>query len=130
MAMQTPNIKTTKDVVPMIYAYTTPGITYHEGYTKIGYTEQKVEDRVYQQTHTAGVKAKIEWQGNAIFDDGSGETFDDHAFHAYLRKHDIKQPMDLGNEYFDKDDRNEWFFITPEDSRSKLYDFRLNRGIF
>jgi len=130
MAMQTPNIKTTKDVVPMIYAYTTPGITYHEGYTKIGYTEQKVEDRVYQQTHTAGVKAKIEWQGNAIFDDGSGETFDDHAFHAYLRKHDVKQPMDLGNEYFDKDDRNEWFYITPEDSRSKFYDFRLNRGIF
>lgn len=130
MAMQTPNIKTAKDVVPMIYAYTTPGISYHEGYTKIGYTEQKVEDRVYQQTHTAGVKAKIEWQGNAIFDDGSGETFDDHAFHAYLRKHDIKQPMDLGNEYFDKDDRNEWFYITPEDSRSKFYDFRLNRGIF
>ena len=130
MAMQTPNIKTTKDVVPMIYAYTTPGITYHEGYTKIGYTEQKVEDRVYQQTHTAGVKAKIEWQGNAIFDDGSGETFDDHAFHAYLRKHDIKQPMDLGNEYFDKDDRNEWFYITPKDSRSMFNDFRLNRGIF
>lgn len=130
MAMQTPNIKTTKDVVPMIYAYTTPGITYHDGYTKIGYTEQKVEDRVYQQTHTAGVKAKIEWQGNAIYDDGSGESFDDHAFHAYLRKNDVKQPMDLGNEYFDKDDRNEWFYITPEDSRSKFYDFRLNRGIF
>lgn len=130
MAMQTPNIKTTKDVVPMIYAYTTPGITYHDGYTKIGYTEQKVEDRVYQQTHTAGVKAKIEWQGNAVFDDGSGETFDDHAFHAYLRKNDIKQPMDLGNEYFDKDDRNEWFYITPEASRSMFNDFRLNRGIF
>lgn len=130
MAMQTPNIKTTKDVVPMIYAYTTPGITYHEGYTKIGYTEQKVEDRVYQQTHTAGVKTKIEWQGNAIYDDGSGESFDDHAFHAYLRRNDIKQPMDLGNEYFDKDDRNEWFYITPEDSRSMFYDFRLNRGIF
>ena len=128
--MQTPNIKTTKDVVPMIYAYTTPGITYHEGYTKIGYTEQKVEDRVYQQTHTAGVKAKIEWQGNAVFDDGSGETFDDHAFHAYLRKHNIKQPMDLGNEYFDKNDRNEWFYITPKDSRLMFYDFRLNRGIF
>lgn len=130
MAMQTPNIKTTKDVVPMIYAYTTPGITYHEGYTKIGYTEQKVEDRVYQQTHTAGVKAKIEWQGNAVFDDGSGETFDDHAFHAYLRKNDIKQPMDLGNEFFDKNDRNEWFYITPKDSRLMFYDFRLNRGIF
>lgn len=130
MAMQTPNIKTAKDVVPMIYAYTTPGITYHDGYTKIGYTEQKVEDRVYQQTHTAGVKAKIEWQGNAIYDDGSGESFDDHAFHAYLRKNDIKQPMDLGNEFFDKNDRNEWFYITPKDSRLMFYDFRLNRGIF
>lgn len=130
MAMQTPNIKTTKDVVPMIYAYTTPGITYHDGYTKIGYTEQKVEDRVYQQTHTAGVKAKIEWQGNAIYDDGSGESFDDHAFHAYLRKNDIKQPMDLGNEFFDKNDRNEWFYITPKDSRLMFNDFRLNRGIF
>ena len=127
--MQTPNVKTTKDVVPMIYAYTTPGVTYHDGYTKIGYTEQKVEDRVYQQTHTAGIKAKIEWQGNAIFDDGSGEMFNDKMFHAYLRKNNVKQPMDLGNEYFDKDDKNEWFLISPNDSRSMFYDFRSNRGI-
>lgn len=127
--MQTPNIKSTKPVVPMIYAYTTPGITYHDGYTKIGYTEQKVEDRVYQQTHTAGIKAKIEWQGNAVFDDGSGEMFNDKMFHAYLRKNDVKQPMDLGNEYFDKDDKNEWFLISPNDSRAMFYDFRSNRGI-
>ena len=32
--MSKPNIQSTKKVVPMIYAYTTPGVTYHDGYTK------------------------------------------------------------------------------------------------
>lgn len=32
-------IKTTDRVVPMIYAYTTPEIARHNGWTKIGYTE-------------------------------------------------------------------------------------------
>ena len=127
--MNKPNIKSTKPVVPMIYAYTTPGIIYHDGYIKIGYTEQNVDDRIYQQTHTAGVKAQKEWQGNAMFDDGSGKTFRDHDFHAYMRKKDIKQPMDIGNEYFDEDDRNEWFYISPLDSKSMFNDFRSNCGI-
>ena len=127
--MKKPNIKSTKPVVPMIYAYTTPGITYHDGYIKIGYTEQNVDDRIYQQTHTAGVKAKKEWQGNAVFDDGSGVTFKDHEFHAYMRKNDVKQPMDLGNEYFAEDDRNEWFFISPSDSKNMFDDFRRDHGI-
>lgn len=127
--MNKPNINTSKSVVPMIYAYTTPGITYHDGYIKIGYTEQNVDDRIYQQTHTAGVKAKKEWQGNAVFEDGSGESFKDHDFHAYMKKNDVKQPMDLGNEYFDVDDRNEWFYISPDDSRNMFYEFRANHGI-
>lgn len=127
--MDKPIIKTTEKVVPMIYAYTTPGITYHDGYIKIGYTEQEVDTRIWQQTHTAGIKAKKEWQGNAVFEDGSGERFTDHHFHAYLRKNDVKQPQDLGNEYFDKTDRNEWFYISPKDSRDMFYEFRTNRGI-
>ena len=127
--MKKPNIKSAKPVVPMIYAYTTPGITYHDGYIKIGYTEQNVDDRIYQQTHTAGVKAQKEWQGNAVFDDGSGETFKDHEFHAYMRKNDVKQPMDLGNEYFAADDRNEWFYISPSDSKNMFDEFRSDHGI-
>ena len=127
--MNKPNIKSTKKVVPMIYAYTTPGIIYHDGYIKIGYTEQDVDARIRQQTHTAGVKPKKEWQGNASFDDGSGDTFTDKQFHTYLRKSGVKQPQDEGNEYFDKDDENEWFHITPMDSKSKFYEFRSNRGI-
>ena len=113
----------------MIYAYTTPGVTYHDGYIKIGYTEQDVDTRIRQQTHTAGVKPKKEWQGNAAFDDGSGDTFTDKQFHTYLRKNGVKQPQDEGNEYFDKDDENEWFHISPTDSKSKFYEFRSNRGI-
>lgn len=37
------SINTTKQVVPMIYAYSTPEITKHNGWLKIGYTEQEVD---------------------------------------------------------------------------------------
>ena len=44
MAVQ---IQSFQRVVPMIYAYQTPGISYHEGWTKIGYTEkQDVRKRI------------------------------------------------------------------------------------
>ncbi len=126
--MDKPKIKTSLKVVPMIYAYTTPGISYHDGYIKIGYTEQNVDTRIYQQTHTAGIKAKKEWQGSAVYDDGSGDTFTDKHFHAYLRKQGVKQPQDEGNEYFDPSDVNEWFHISPAESKADFFDFRSNRG--
>ena len=127
--MNAPNIQTSKKVVPMIYAYTTPGISYHNGYIKIGQTEQDVDDRIYQQTHTAGIMAKKEWQGTAIYDDGSGDVFRDKDFHAYLRGKGVKQPQDLGNEYFDPQDRNEWFYTSPSESRGMFFDFKSNRGV-
>ena len=49
-------VKTAKRVIPMIYAYTTPEIKRHDGWTKIGYTEQDVDKRLNQQTHTADVE--------------------------------------------------------------------------
>ena len=61
-------IQTSRPVIPKIYAYTTPEIKRHDGWTKIGYTEQdNVEDRIKQQTYTADVIANYEWSGNAIF---------------------------------------------------------------
>lgn len=122
-------IKTANRVVPMIYAYSTPGITYHDGYTKIGYTEQDVDTRIKQQTHTAGIKAKKEWQGTAIYDDGTGQIFSDHDFHAYLKQEGVKQPMDLGNEYFDEDDKNEWFYVDGPTSQSMFYAFKAHKFI-
>lgn len=118
--MQTPNIKTTKAVVPMIYAYTTPEIRRHDGWTKIGYTEQKVETRIKQQTHTADVKWNLEWKGNAIFEDETGDRFTDNEFHVYLRQLGVEQ---------DSGEDNEWFHITGPESRMKFYDFKMDRGI-
>ncbi|MBR3796886.1 MAG: DEAD/DEAH box helicase family protein [Clostridia bacterium] len=111
-------LKTANHVVPMIYAYTTPEIIRHNGWTKIGYTEQDVEKRLEQQTHTADVEYNLEWKGNAIFDDGSGEKFTDHDFHAYLRKLGIEGKKGT-----------EWFHITGPVSRGHFYDFRSNRGL-
>ena len=111
-------IKTAQSVVPMIYAYTTPEIARHNGWVKIGYTEQEVGKRLDQQTHTADVLYNLEWKGNAIFDDGSGELFKDKDFHSYLRK--------LG---YDNNGQNEWFKIHVPDSKIRFQEFRENRGI-
>ena len=118
--MKKPNINTAQRVIPMIYAYTTPEIARHNGWTKIGYTEQDVETRIKQQTHTADIRWHLEWKGNATFDDGSGDRFTDKDFHAYLRKEGVEQ---------EKGKNNEWFHITGLQSKSKFYDFRSNRGM-
>lgn len=104
--MSKPNIKPFSRIVPMIYAYNTPGIPYHEGWTKIGYTEkQSVTDRINQQTHTAGIKWKLAWQDNAVYKDGSGLSFTDHEFHAYLEKQE-KIKREKGTEWFEIDGIN------------------------
>ncbi|MCR4614764.1 MAG: DEAD/DEAH box helicase family protein [Clostridiales bacterium] len=118
--MRAIEIKTAAPVVPMIYAYTTPEIRRHDGWTKIGYTEQDVETRIKQQTHTADVEYKIEWRGQAVFDDGSGERFRDTDFHAYLRK--LGYTQEPGK-------NNEWFEILPPDAHDHFHDFRESRGI-
>lgn len=111
-------LETAKQVVPMIYCYSTPEIARHNGWVKIGYTEQDVNTRLKQQTHTADIEFKKEWVGNAIFDDGSGERFSDKDFHAYLRKLSIENKKDT-----------EWFNIEPTPAKGKFNDFRENKGI-
>lgn len=116
--MKAIKLQSSRPVIPTIYAYTTPEIARHNGWTKIGYTEQDVDKRLKQQTHTADVIFKEEWRGNAIFDDGSGERFTDKDFHAYLRKQGIEN-----------DKKNEWFHVDGPTSRGMFNDFRSNRGI-
>lgn len=62
-------IKSIIAVLPYIYCYSTPGVAYHDGWVKIGYTEQDVKKRLEQQTKTAGVMYQIEWQDFAIYSD-------------------------------------------------------------
>ena len=65
--MCTIQLNTFQDIRPMIYAYSTPGVSYHEGWTKIGYTEaQTVEKRIEQQTGTADIQWVLAWKHNAI----------------------------------------------------------------
>ena len=110
-------VKTSRPALPQIYAYTTPEIRSHDGWTKIGYTEQNVERRLRQQTHTADVAVKLEWHGNATFED-TGETFRDTDFHGYLRKLDVRNKPGT-----------EWFEIEPTPAHQRFYEFRENHGV-
>lgn len=111
-------VQTSRTVIPKIYAYTTPEIKRHDGWTKIGYTEQdNVEDRIKQQTYTADVIANYEWSGNAIFEN-TNKRFTDKQFHAYLRKLGIQQ-----------EEGKEWLHIEPKPAKEHFHDFRENQGI-
>ena len=122
--MGQPNIKSTEHVVPMCYAYTTPGVTYNEGFTKIGYTERDVDVRIKEQTQTAHIKYKKEWEGEARFDN-SGKSFKDTQFHAYLTKQGIvRMPPEPEDEFYP-----EWFQISGPDAEKLFYQFRADEGI-
>lgn len=113
----TGKVKSTQPALPQIYAYTTPEIRRHDGWTKIGYTEQDVNVRIAQQTHTADVIAKLEWHGNATYED-TGEVFHDTDFHTYLHNLGINdQPG------------TEWFEINPPNAKGRFHEFRENHGI-
>lgn len=116
MAVQ---IQSFQRVIPMIYAYQTPGIPYHEGWTKIGYTEkQDVRKRIEQQTHTAGIRWELCWMDNAMYKDGSGQYFTDHEFHDYLE----------GVKKVSREPGTEWFQIEGDDSQSLFQKFASRRA--
>lgn len=110
-------IETTAPAVPQIYAYTTPEIARHNGWTKIGYTEQDVRERIKQQTHTADVQWRFEWSGNAAWEHRAG-TFRDTDFHAYLEKQGVE-----------REPKKEWFKISGEESHQQFYRFRDTDGV-
>lgn len=110
-------IDTTAPAVPQIYAYTTPEIARHNGWTKIGYTEQDVRERIKQQTHTADVQWHLEWSGNATWEHRAG-TFHDTDFHAYLEKQGVE-----------REPKKEWFKISGEESHQQFYRFRDTDGV-
>lgn len=91
-------IKPNKKIFPQIYAYTTPDNLKMNGWIKIGYTERKdVKKRIWEQTHTANIDAKIEWKHDAFYADGH-KPFTDHDFHRYLESKGIER--DKGTEWF------------------------------
>lgn len=112
------NIKTATKVTPQCYAYTTPGVPAHDGWTKIGFTERDVETRIKEQTHTVGVAHKTWWAMWAAFMTEPYGTFTDNDFHAYLKKLGIPREKDT-----------EWFRIEPDAARADFIDFAQNHGV-
>ena len=110
-------IQTTSPVVPQCYAYTTPGVPDHEGWTKIGFTERDVETRIKEQLHTAGISHKTWWHMRAAYMTEPYGTFTDKDFHAYLKKLGVIRRQGT-----------EWFQISPNQSKSDFIDFAQNHG--
>lgn len=115
------DVKTTKKVVPMIYAWTTPDIPKYDGWIKIGYTEQDVAKRIQQTASELHIQKDEQWRGMAVFDDGSGDRFTDHDFHRYLKKKEYKHK--------DKEPHSEWFETDGDTSHKEFIDFKSNRGV-
>ena len=111
-------IQTATKVTPQCYAYTTPGVPAHDGWTKIGFTERDVETRIKEQTHTVGVSHKTWWAMRAAFMTEPYGTFTDKDFHAYLKKLGITREAGT-----------EWFLIDPNDARGDFIDFTQNHGM-
>ena len=110
-------ISTTKEVIPVCYAYTTPELRKHDGWTKIGFTERDAEERIKEQVSTSDVDYKLEWANNAVYE-GSNETFRDSDFHKYL--------INLGVQ---RKEGKEWFEIEPGLAELNFYKFRKTRGL-
>ncbi len=105
--------------IPKIYAYSTPEIARHDGWVKIGYTEQSVEERIKEQAHTIDVVVRTEWSGDAIYYDNL-EAFTDKHFHSYLTRLNYEQ---------EEGKNNEWFKISAQDSQNRFDEFRKNHGV-
>lgn len=112
------SIQTAAKVIPQCYAYTTPGVPVHDGWTKIGFTERDVETRIKEQTHTVGVLHKTWWHLRAAFMSEPFGTFTDKDFHAYLKK--LGVPRENGKE---------WFQIDPNVAKAKFLDYTQNHGV-
>lgn len=111
-------INTATQVTPQCYAYTTPGVPNHDGWTKIGFTERDVETRINEQTHTVGVEHKTWWHMRAAYMTEPYGTFTDRDFHAYLKKLSVF-----------REEGTEWFQIAPHAAKSNFVEFAQNHGI-
>lgn len=107
--------KARPDVTPTIYAYELVGVSSHEGYLKVGYTDRNVETRIREQLHTSGVPYKIVMKESAMLPDGS--CFTDRDVHALLRRKGFLQ-LNEGT------DKNEWFRCSVKDVLSAILTLR------
>jgi type II restriction enzyme len=113
-----PNIRTFREITPLIYSWTTPDIPKYDGWEKIGYTEQESADtRIAQQASQLSVEKKLEWVRRAFFNSVAGGRFTDKDFHAYLHQQGVARET--------QPKRTEWhhFKFAPKRSLEYFNDF-------
>lgn len=103
------------EVNPTIYAYKLNGVTTHDGYIKVGYTDRDVKQRIKEQLHTSAISYTVLCEESAMRPDGS--CFNDHDVHAVLKRNGFHRL----NENTDK---NEWYNCTVNDVRSAVRELR------
>lgn len=92
-----------KKKIPKIYAYSD---LQYPGQLKIGFTNQdRAIDRIKQiyNLDTPTITYKIEFEREAFYSDGSGESFNDKLIHKFLENRGFKRTA------------TEWFECTVED---------------
>ena len=62
------------EVNPTIYAYKLNGVTTHDGYIKVGYTDRDVKQRIKEQLHTSAISYTVLCEESAMRPDGSSTT--------------------------------------------------------
>jgi type II restriction enzyme len=98
--MTSPNLSTYREIVPLVYSWSTPDLPKYEGWEKIGFTEQEsAEKRIAQQASQLAIEKKIEWVRRAYFTSASGGSFKDTDFHAYLKQQGIERELDPRTEW-------------------------------
>ena len=110
--MDVTKIQSFNSFVRMMYAYSTPEIARHNGWLKIGDTEQGVDRRIKQQTHTADVRFELEWKDIAMYRDDCS-YFRDYDFHDYLTEY----------KGIERNDHTEWFRIDGKELRRYFEEF-------
>ena len=110
--MDATKIQSFNSFVRMMYAYSTPEIARHNGWLKIGDTEQGVDKRIKQQTHTADVRFELEWKDIAMYRDDC-TYFRDHDFHDFLTEY----------KGIERNDHTEWFRIDGQELRQCFEEF-------
>ena len=102
MTTETARIKSFNSYVRMMYAYCTPEIARHDGWLKIGDTEQGVDKRIRQQTHTADVQFVLEWKDIAMYRDDC-TYFRDHRQkglrHSYKLRDEQQRAVGMTMDY-------------------------------
>jgi len=116
--MPSPEIRTFREITPLIYSWTTPDIPKYDGWEKIGYTEQQSADaRIAQQASQLSVEKLKVWVRRALFTSEAGGRFRDKDFHFYLHQQGVERET--------TPKRTEWFHfaIAPKKSLDYFNDF-------